>query len=225
MHLAITRTEKEIDLLRVIPYASIADVVTGKLDVRQAAAGLPEEVEEPEPLEDEADIDADASADDLERRDRGGSGMTTDTSERGLERLICTALTGALCDTGAELTRTLRERPATYGAGWICGDPHDYDREYCVDLVQLTAFFAATQPDLVEALELQQDGPTRRKFLARLQGEITKRGTIDVLRNGIKHGPHHLDLFYGTLPRQPESAGTLHGQPLQRHPPVPLQSR
>ncbi len=21
---------------------------------------------------------------------------------------------------------------------------------------------------------------------------------IDVLRNGIKHGPHHLDLFYGT---------------------------
>lgn len=124
--------------------------------------------------------------------------MTTDTSERGLERLICTALTGAPCDTGAELTRTLRERPATYGAGWICGDPHDYDREYCVDLVQLTAFFAATQPDLVEALELQQDGPTRRKFLARLQGEITKRGTIDVLRNGIKHGPHHLDLFYGT---------------------------
>jgi len=31
-----------------------------------------------------------------------------------------------------------------------------------------------------------------------LQGEITKRGTIDVLRNGIKHGAHHVDLFYGT---------------------------
>jgi type I site-specific restriction-modification system R (restriction) subunit len=42
------------------------------------------------------------------------------------------------------------------------------------------------------------DGPTRRKFLARLQGEITKRGTIDVLRHGIKHGAHDLDLFYGT---------------------------
>ena len=38
----------------------------------------------------------------------------------------------------------------------------------------------------------------RRKFLSRLQGEISKRGTIDVLRHGIKHGPHHLDLFYGT---------------------------
>ena len=29
----------------------IADVVTGKLDVREAAARLPDEVEEPEPLE------------------------------------------------------------------------------------------------------------------------------------------------------------------------------
>lgn len=41
-------------------------------------------------------------------------------------------------------------------------------------------------------------GATRRKLLARLQGEITKRGTIDVLRHGIKDGPHHVDLFYGT---------------------------
>ena len=31
-----------------------------------------------------------------------------------------------------------------------------------------------------------------------MQGEISKRGTIDVLRHGIKHGAHDLDLFYGT---------------------------
>ena len=43
-----------------------------------------------------------------------------------------------------------------------------------------------------------QDGPTRRKFLARLQGEVSRRGTIDVLRHGIKHGAQDLDLFYGT---------------------------
>ncbi len=124
--------------------------------------------------------------------------MTTDTSERGLERLICTALTGAPCDSGAAEPDAVRERPAAYGAGWICGDPSDYDREYCVDLAQLSAFLHATQPDVCDALDLGQDGPTRRKFLARLQGEITKRGTIDVLRHGLKHGPHHLDLFYGT---------------------------
>ena len=124
--------------------------------------------------------------------------MTTDTSERGLERLICTALTGAACDPGAASANAVHERPAVYGAGWICGAPEDYDREYCVDLAQLSAFLRETQPDVVDALDLGQDGPTRRKFLARLQGEITKRGTIDVLRHGLKHGPHHLDLFYGT---------------------------
>lgn len=124
--------------------------------------------------------------------------MTTDTTERGLERLICTALTGAPCDGGTVPPAQVRERPAEYGAGWIGGRPEDYDREYCVDLAQLAAFVRETQPDAAEALDLSTDGPTRRKFLARLQGEITRRGTIDVLRHGLKHGPHHLDLFYGT---------------------------
>ncbi len=125
--------------------------------------------------------------------------MTTDTSERGLERLICTALTGEAGDPGTALPASqVRERPATYGAGWIGGRAEDYEREYCVDLAQLAAFLRETQPDVAAALALGEDGPTRRKFLARLQGEISKRGTIDVLRHGLKHGPHHLDLFYGT---------------------------
>ena len=82
--------------------------------------------------------------------------------------------------------------------GWSGGNFHDYDREYCVDLVQLAAFLRTTQPEAAEALALSEDGPTRRAFLTRLQGEISKRGTIEVLRNGIKHGALHLDLFYGT---------------------------
>ncbi|MBN1437863.1 MAG: type I restriction endonuclease subunit R [Anaerolineales bacterium] len=130
----------------------------------------------------------------------------TDISERGLESLICAALTGSPClsaegsamagETGD--AQAVHERPAAYGAGWICGDPEAYDREYCVDLAQLSAFLNATQPETADALELGRDGPARRSFLARLQGEISKRGTIDVLRNGIKHGPHHIDLFFGT---------------------------
>ena len=55
-------------------------------------------------------------------------------------------------------------------------------------------------------------GPSGRKFLARLQGEISKRGTIDVLRKGIKHGPHHLDLFYGTPSPGNEKAQALYEQ-------------
>ena len=138
--------------------------------------------------------------------------MTTDPSERELERLICTALTGPPFDPGTSLTETVSERPSTYGPGWIGGDPKDYDREYCVDLVQLATFLRETQPEVSEALDLSQAGPIRRKFLARLQGEIAKNGTIDVLRNGIKHGPHHLDLFYGTPSSGNEKAQTLYKQ-------------
>ena len=137
--------------------------------------------------------------------------MTTDTSERGLERVICTALTGSPCDPGAA-SGAVHERPPAYAAGWICGDPADYDREYCVDLAQLAAFLRATQPEAAESLALDEDGPTRRKFLARLQGEITKRGTIDVLRHGIKHGPVSLDLFYGTPSPGNAKAAERYGQ-------------
>ena len=56
----------------------------------------------------------------------------------------------------------------------------DYDREYCVDLAQLAAFLHATPPEVAESLDLEQDVPTKRRFLARPPGEITKRGTIDV---------------------------------------------
>src|SRR5438309_7937661 len=117
--------------------------------------------------------------------------MRTDTSEKGLERLICTALTGSPCDPLQP--GVVREPVGAYGSsGWICGDPNDYDREYAVDLAQLRTFLRATQPKAADALALDQDNPTRRKFLARLQGEIAKRGVIDVLRHGVKHGPQQL---------------------------------
>ena len=121
----------------------------------------------------------------------------TDISERGLERLICTALAGHACDP--PLAGQVSEPHAGYsGVDWSSGSSHDYEREYCVDRVQFAAFLRATQPEAAEALALEEDGPTRRKFLARLQGEISKRGTIDVLRHGVRHGAHNLDLFYGT---------------------------
>ena len=106
-------------------------------------------------------------------------------------------MTGHPCDPPQ--AGQVSEPAAGYGGtGWSCGSPHDYDREYCVDRVQLAAFLHATQPEAADSLALGEDGPTRRKFLARLQGEIVKRGTIDVLRHGIEHGAHHLELFYGT---------------------------
>jgi type I restriction enzyme, R subunit len=114
--------------------------------------------------------------------------VTTDTSEKGLETLVVGQMTSP-------------------GGGWLAGDPREYDREYAIDLFQLQAFLLAAQEDVCRSLDLDNDSPTRRKVLARLQGEITKRGVIDVLRHGIKHGPHHIDLFYGTpSPGNPRAA-------------------
>ncbi len=124
--------------------------------------------------------------------------MTTDTSEKGLEALIVANMTGRIA---APAGAGFSEEPEPFGFGlnnWLLGDPQAYDRSWTVDLHQLRRFIAATQPPSVAALDLDQDSPTRQKFLARLQGEIGKRGVIDVLRHGIKHGQHHVDLFYGT---------------------------
>jgi type I restriction enzyme R subunit len=104
--------------------------------------------------------------------------VSTDISEAGLEATIVAQMTAP-------------------EVGWIEGDPADYDREFAVDLAQLAAFLEAMQPDVAEAAEIRDDGTTRRRFLARLQGEITSRGIVDVLRNGVKHGPLNFDLFYG----------------------------
>jgi type I restriction enzyme S subunit len=56
-------TQREIDLLREYRTRLISDVVTGKLDVREAAAQFPDETHEPEPTDQiEADDDVDADA-------------------------------------------------------------------------------------------------------------------------------------------------------------------
>jgi type I restriction enzyme S subunit len=60
--LAIAGTLREIELLREYRIRLIADVVTGRIDVREAAARLPEEGQEPEPSE---DIDAAEDAEEL----------------------------------------------------------------------------------------------------------------------------------------------------------------
>ncbi|MDO3376542.1 type I restriction endonuclease subunit R [Geoalkalibacter halelectricus] len=102
----------------------------------------------------------------------------TDTSEKGLESIIVASLVDE--------------------AGYVQGDPQDYDREHAIDLAKLLQFLAASQPDTYGALGIDEEGPKRTQFLHRLQGEIAKRGVVDCLRSGIKHGPAHVDLFYGT---------------------------
>ena len=106
-----------------------------------------------------------------------GSNSPTDTTERGLESLICNSL---VMD------------------GWLPGESNDYDPGACLDLAHLAAFLASTQPETASALSLDQDTPTRRQFLARVKSQVDSRGIIDVLRNGVQHQQHNITLFYGS---------------------------
>ncbi len=134
--------------------------------------------------------------------------MPTDTSEKGLESLIMRHMTGSdgLAPRSAE--GVAESVPPANGSGWFAGNSSAYDREFAVDTEQLFAFLAKTQPEEFAKLGIgdykDKTGMARQKFLARLQGEVTRRGVIDVLRNGIKHGALSFDLFYGTP--SPENA-------------------
>ncbi len=117
----------------------------------------------------------------------------TDTSERWFEARVVRSLTGV---PQPEYNHELG--PTDFAAihnGYVQGKPTDYNRDVALDVLQLLAFLHATQPDAVETLELGFEGIKRTQFLHRLQGEITKRGVVDVLRKGVSHGPVHLDLY------------------------------
>ncbi len=122
--------------------------------------------------------------------------MSTDTTEKGLEDLIVKAMTGHAtlpAQVGAA------EEPVAYGgAGWMLGRSQDYAKDYAIDLVQFCAFLENTQPALAKALDLAHDSTVRHAFLSRVQGEITKRGIIDVLRKGITHQQHSVTTFFAT---------------------------
>jgi type I restriction enzyme R subunit len=126
---------------------------------------------------------------------------TTDTSEKGLETLIMRHMTGADGLTFG-VDGVVAETPLPTGNGWLAGNPKGYDRRHALDVPQLFQFLRATQPENLKKLGIvdykDSKDINRQKFLARLSNEIGKRGVINVLREGVDHGPLHFDLFYGT---------------------------
>lgn len=107
---------------------------------------------------------------------------TTDTSEKGLEALI--------------------EKSLLTEAGYIKGQPSDYDRKYCIDKTQLLQFLHQTQPTQITKLETSYGKRFEEKLFQRISDQIKARGVIDVLRNGIKAQEVSLTLYYKLPPSQ-----------------------
>lgn len=96
--------------------------------------------------------------------------------------------------------------------GYQQGTNEDYNKEYAIDETRLFRFLNDTQPKEMDKLCVNQSDQKKRQFLNRLSGEITRRGIIDVLRNGIKAYPADLILFYFTPTENNEQAKRLFDQ-------------
>ena len=90
--------------------------------------------------------------------------------------------------------------------GYEEGINADYNKEYTIDETRLFRFLQDTQPSQMGKLGVFQSEQKKRQFLNRLQGELVKRGIVDVLRNGIKVYPVDLIMFYLTPTENNEKA-------------------
>jgi type I restriction enzyme R subunit len=74
------------------------------------------------------------------------------------------------------------------GNGWLAGDPVEYSRSLGLNPQELVRFVQVSQPDEWARLVGLHGGPSAAedRFTRRVASEITARGTVDVLRRGVK---------------------------------------
>jgi type I restriction enzyme, R subunit len=81
-------------------------------------------------------------------------------------------------------------------SGYFKNNSENYDKELCLIPDAVVQFIQATQPEEYEKLELQYGDATSSKLCDRLAKEISKRGSLYVLRKGIKDRGANFKLAY-----------------------------
>jgi len=122
-----------------------------------------------------------------------------DISERNLEATIEATLlaNGADAVPGHGTFSEPRERYAAFSlaqagegvpvlGGYRKRAPEDYDRALCLLPRDVLDFLLATQPKEWAKFQTQHGADAKPKLFQRLAQELTTRGTLDVLRTGIK---------------------------------------
>jgi len=149
-----------------------------KRDPTIAAVGLPEE------------CGAEPSPDSL---DTPTARTTVDISERNFEATIERVLTQVIPAPGITIAK---QENGPVPGGYRKRSPDDYNRSLCLDADLVLDFVYATQPKQWEELKLQHGADVKARFLHRLASETAKRGTLDVLRQGIKDSGCKFQLAY-----------------------------
>ena len=72
------------------------------------------------------------------------------------------------------------------GQGYIERSPEDYDRALALDKALVLRFMRETQAEEWQKLEAQYASSAEAEFFKQLDKALKARGTLDVLRQGIK---------------------------------------
>ncbi len=123
----------------------------------------------------------------------------SDISEKNFESIIESLLLAGGVDD-PEPGRSLHERSAVPGpytaGGYHQRKPDQYDKDLCLIRKDVLDFILITQPKAWEKLKKNTSGETENHLLLRLSGEVKNRGTLDVLRRGIRILGCKFDLAY-----------------------------
>ncbi|HOV80497.1 MAG TPA: type I restriction endonuclease [Bacillota bacterium] len=122
-----------------------------------------------------------------------------DYSEKNLEETIEAVLLQGGPDEASGWPKVLRDKEMLCGdapGGYHKRKPGDYDRVLCIIPRDALDFIYATQPREWEKFKKQHGAEAREKFLLRLSQEIRNRGTLEVLRKGIKANGCKFQLAY-----------------------------
>ena len=102
--------------------------------------------------------------------------MTSDITEKGLENIIYQSL--------------------IHDSQYSPGNSTDYHRTYCLDIPKLSQFLHNTQPEKLAEISNYHGANWKKKLYERFQRQIAEKSIVNILRQGIKTGETHLELYY-----------------------------
>ncbi len=126
--------------------------------------------------------------------------MRPEISERSFEEAIECGLLQGGPDACPGEAPAVRETSPPYGdtrpGGYRKRPPEEYDRELCLLPRDAVDFVLATQPKEWQKLTQHHGAEVKERLLKRLASEIERRGTLDVLRSGLKDSGVKFRLAY-----------------------------
>jgi len=126
--------------------------------------------------------------------------MSMDISEKNFEATIEALLLVGGPEADLAAVKVAQEKASASGGyapgGYRKRQPEDYDKTLCLDAGLALDFIYAAQPKEWEKFKAQYGAEAKDKFLQRLAHEIAQRGTLEVLRKGIKANGCKFKLAY-----------------------------